>query len=76
MSKHKVEVDDQKISLQDAEYAYKEEKSWFCASCDTIIEYDSTKPYEQYCRECRDYWNDVEMGYFEENQRDIWYDES
>jgi len=43
------------MRVQDAEAKAAEERSWKCASCDTMIEDDRTKPY---CRACHEYWTD------------------
>lgn len=38
-----------------------EELSWFCATCDRMIEEGQPGPH---CRYCADYWNDVAAGLF------------
>lgn len=38
-------------------------QSWQCASCDRMIEDDSTAPF---CRDCASYWEDVRNGIFDE----------
>lgn len=44
-----------------AETEAAEVKSWTCQSCDVMVEEDG-----EHCAACRQYWNDVRDGMFEE----------
>ena len=51
-----------------------DERSWVCATCNTMIEVDG----EKYCRTCKMYWDDVKAGAFddyEDSQNDTMWSE-
>lgn len=54
-----------KSNLAEAKAQDAEERSWWCSTCDKMIEEHEKG---SYCRLCRMYWDDVRNGAFDEAQ--------
>jgi hypothetical protein len=52
------------VTLAEARGIADEERMWTCLTCDTMIPPDN---HDIYCRSCRDYWNDLANGAFDDD---------